>query len=222
MLLTETIKKSTTAIKKHRAATESKQHAEAYGRALAQLAKTTDDIRGTLDRAAAMRECGIVDTPLMDRATRNELLACIDDCGNGVNEITLSPEAVRLLASKGDTVAAQVKLIWKDASKQYSEDTRGYLITIADLSADPARAKELASDMAKLTADDPTVSGIRRLVSDVAEAKQIVAGFSLDPQIEKFLKKVSARQATVADLTPHIMDWLRQKGLTGKLGIRFG
>lgn len=221
MLLTDTINKTTSAIKMRRATIESKQLAEAYGRALAQLAQATESIKGTLDCAVALKESGIVDTPLMDENTRSDLLACIDDCGNGVNEITLSMETVRLLKSKGDAVATQIKIIWKDAAKKYSEGTKGYLSMIGGLSADPKRSKELAENISKLVAGDPTIGGIKSLVSDVAEAKIIVEAFSLNPEIERFLKKVSAQQATVVDLTPNVLAWLKEKNLTSKLRVRF-
>lgn len=221
MLLTETIKNSTSAIKKRRATIESKQHAEAYGKALAQLALATESIKGTLDCAAAMKENGIVDTPIIEEAIRDELLDCINECGNGVQEITLTMEAVRLLKSKGDAVATQIKIVWKDAAGKYSEGTKGYLSMIGGLSADPKRSKELADSIGKLVAGEPTIGGIEKLVSNVAEAKGIVEAFSLNPEIEGFLKKVSAQQATVVDVTPNVLAWLKEKNLTSKLRIRF-
>lgn len=221
MLLTETISKTTSAIKMRRATLESKQLAEAYGKALAQLALATESIKGTLECAIAMKDNGIVDTPLMDETTREDLLASIDDCGNGVNEITLSIETVRLLKSKGDAVSTQIKIIWKDAARKYSEGTKGYLSMIGGLSPDPKRSRELADNIGKLVAGDPTIAGINGLVSDVAEAKKIVEAFSLNPEIERFLKKVSAQQATVVDLTPNVLAWLKEKNLTSKLRVRF-
>lgn len=221
MLLTETIKNSTSAIKKRRATNESKQHADAYAKALAQLARATESINGTLACATAMKDNGIVDTPLMEETVRSELLACINDCGNGVNDITLTIEGVRLLESKGDAVAAQIKVVWKDAARKYSEGTKGYLSMISDLSDDPTHSKELADNIGKLISDDPTIRGIKNLVSDVAEAKKIVETFSLNPEIEKFLKKVSAKQATVVDLTSNVLAWLNEKNLASKLRIRF-
>ena len=53
------------------------------------------------------------------------------------------------------------------------------------------------------------------------EKKKIADEFSLNPEIEVFLKKVSALQATVADLTPDTLTWLKEKNLTSKLKIRF-
>ena len=72
MLLTETIKNSTSAIKKRRATIESKQHAETYARALAQLSQSTGSIKDTLDCANAIKESGIVEAPVIDEATRSD------------------------------------------------------------------------------------------------------------------------------------------------------
>lgn len=221
MLLTETIKNSTSAIKKRRIAIESKQHAETYAKALAQLAQISKHIKGILDCAAVMKEKGIVSAPLMDEPTRSELLTCISDCGNGVSEMQLTLETVRLLKSKGDAVEAQIKIIWRDAAQKYSDGTKGYLSMIGSLSDDPKRAKELADNITQTVAGEPSIKAVNNLVSDVAKARQIADKFSLNPEIEEFLKKVSSQRATVLDLTPNILAWLKEKNLTSKLRIRF-
>ena len=221
MLLTETIKNSTSAIKKRRLVIERKQHTESYAKALAQLAQATEAIKGTLDCATAMMDSGIVNAPLMDEHTRNDLIACINDCGNGVSEMKLTMDAVRLLKTKGDIVAGQIKIVWKDAAEKYAEGSSGYLSMIGELSTDPKRAKELADNIKKAVSTEPTIKGINNLVSDVAEAEKITKAFSLNPEVEGFLKKVSSQQATVFDLTPNVLNWLNEKKLTSKLKIRF-
>lgn len=221
MLLTETIKNSTSAIKKRCLAIESKQHAETYAKALAQLTQATVAIKGALDCATAMMNSGIVNTPLMDEHTRNDLIACINDCGYGVSEMQLTMEAVRLLESKGDAFTAQIKIVWRDATQKYSDGPKGYLSMIGSLSNDPKRAKELTENISKTVSGEPSIKAINSLVSDVVEANQITEQFSLNPKIELFLKKVSSQGATVSDLTPEVLAWLQEKKLTSKLKIRF-
>ena len=216
MLLTETIKNSTSAIKKRRATIESKQHAETYARALAQLSQSTGSIKDTLDCANAIKESGIVEAPVIDEATRSDLRACINDCGNGISEMRLSMDAVRLLK-----FATQIKIVWRDASAKYSDGSKGYLSMIGGLSSNPKRATELADNITKTVAGEPSIKAVKKLVADVSEAKKIADEFSLNPEIEVFLKKVSSLQATVADLTPDILTWLKGKNLTSKLKIRF-
>ena len=92
---------------------------------------------------------------------------------------------------------------------------------IGGLSNDPKRAKELADNIMKIVAGDPSIKAVKSLVTDVAEAKQITEEFSLNAEIESFLKKVSSQSATVFDLTPNVLAWLKEKNLTSKLKIRF-
>ena len=66
-----------------------------------------------------------------------------------------------------------------------------------------------------------SVTSIKKLVADVDEAKRITHGFSLNPEIEAFLQKVSSQQATIVDLTPNVLTWLKEKKLTSKLKVRF-
>lgn len=221
MLLTETIKNSISAIKKHHAVIESKRYAETYAKALAQLVQVTEGIKSTLDCAIVMKERGIVSTPLVDETTRSDLLDCINDCGHGVSEMKLTLEAVGLLKSKGDAIATQIKIVWRDASVKYSDGSKGYLSMIGGLSSDPKRAEELVDTITKTVAGDPSIKAVKSLVADVAEAKKITDEFSLNPEIEDFLKMVSAQRATVFDLTPNILTWLKKKNLTSKLKIRF-
>lgn len=221
MLLTKTINNSIIAVKQHRAAIENKQQADNYSNALNQLSQTIKTMKGTLDCAAAMKESGIVSTTLMDEATRSDLLACIYDCGNGVSEMRLTLETVKLLKSRSEAYAAQVKRAWQESSAKYSAGPKGYLSMIGGLSSNPNRARELTASIERTISGDPSIRAVESLVSYVSEAKQITDAFSLNPEIESFLRAVSSFQATVDDLTPGILTWLHEKQLTNKLKIRF-
>ena len=221
MLLTETIKNSTSAITKRRAAQESKQNAGNYGKALTLLDQTVSVIRVTLEWSEALTTKGIVSSPIMDGDTRDEILECFDACGNGIENMDLTVETVKLLRSKGDAFLTTIRIVWKDASRKYSEGTTGYLSMIAGLSPDPKKARELADSITKAADGDPSMKAIDGLIANVQEAKKITDAFALNPEIEAFLKKVSSQQATVFDLTPNILAWLKEKNLTNKLKLRF-
>ena len=221
MLLTETIKNCTSAINKRRAIIESKQHAETYAKALAQLSQSTKHIKNSIDCATAIKENGIVQTPLIDEDTRSELLACIDDCGNGVAEMSLTMETVRLLKAQGDSLVMHIKMKWQDGAREYSDGPKNYLSIIGSLTSNPKLAKDLADRIDRTVSGNPSIMAVNNLLSDVAEAKQITDQFSLKPEIEDFLKKVSSQQASVLDLTPDIIAWLKEKNLRQKLKIRF-
>lgn len=224
MLLTETIQKSTTAIKLRRNTTDNKAKAESYFKALTQLDQTAKSIENTLQCAIELKAKGIVDEPVIAEEVKTDLLSCIDSCGNGVSpdsEEQLSLATVKLLQSKGDAIAASIKVVWKDAASNYAKGSTGYLSMIGSLTDNPKQAKELVDGINKTTEGDPSIKAISKLVTDVAAAKKITDSFSISPKIESFLKKVSSQQATVADLTPDVTAWLKEKKLMGKLKVKF-
>ena len=224
MLLTETIQKSTTAIKLRRNATDNKAKAESYFKALTQLDQTAKNIESALKCAIEMKSQGIVAEPILVEEVKADLLACIDSCGNGVSpdsEEQLSLDTVKLLQSKGDAIAPSIKVVWKEAASAYAKGPTGYLSMIGSLTDSPKQAKELVDGINKTTEGDPSIKAISKLVTDVAAAKEITEAFSISPKIESFLKKVSPQQATVADLTSDVTAWLKEKKLMGKLKVRF-
>lgn len=224
MLLTDTIQKSTTAIKLRRNATDNKTKAESYIKALKQLDKTANSIESTLKCAIEMKAQNVVLTPVLTEKEKSDLLSCIDSCGNGVSpdsEEQLSLDTIKLLQSKGDAIAASIKVAWKDAANKYAKGSTGYLSMIGSLTDNPKQARELVENINKTAESEPSIKAVTKLVNDVAEAQKITESFSIGPKIESFLKKVSSQQATVADLTPDVTAWLKEKKLMGKLKVRF-
>ena len=171
MLLSETIQKSTTAIKLRRNATDNKAKAESYFKALTQLDQTAKSIEGTLKCAIEMQAQGIVADPILVEDVRADLLTCIDSCGNGVSpdsEEQLSLATVKLLQSKGDAIASSIKVVWKDAASNYAKGSTGYLSMIGNLTDNPKQAKDLVEGINKAGDSDPTIKSISRLLADVA------------------------------------------------------
>lgn len=221
MLLNETIKNSTSAIKTRRATLENKQNAELYTKALFQLAQQNDAIKAILDCAKEMKEKGIVENSVLPKSVRDDLLASVGDCGAAIAEGNLTLDAVKVLQTKGENYASQLRIVWKDAATKYAEGTKGYLAMISGLTQDPRKARELGESITKTVDGSLSINAINKLVADVGEAKAITDAFALSPAIEAFLKKVSTAQATVTDLTPEVMQWLKDKQLLSKLKVRF-
>lgn len=219
MLLTEIIKNSTSAIQRKRTAQESKQSAEAYAHALTQLNTTSEGLKSTLKCVAALKESKLANQPLISEQIRNDLLECTNNCGQSLFDGSLTSEMVVVLKTKSESFSDQMQSEWKKAAQKYAEGTRSYLSMIAGLSSDPKKANELLGKIKKITDGSLSIDAIDSLVDNVAQAKAITDSFSLNGSIEKFLKKVSAGQATVIDLTPEVQKWLSEKHLSGKLKI---
>lgn len=68
----------------------------------------------------------------------------------------------------------------------------------------------------------PTSSkGIDDFLEKVSRGKDIVDNLHLDEEVEKFINKVKMQKATVSDLTPHILEWLKDNNLMNTMKVRF-
>ena len=221
MLLTDKINRCTSAIQRKRVAQENKQSTEAYVSAITQLNATCENLKATIRCASAMKDKGVVTYPLIMEQMREDLLECANNCGQGLYDGTLTTDTVKILKAKSDSFAGQIVVVWKDASSKYAEGIQGYLSLIGGLSSEPKKASNLYDRIGKIVDGRPSVDAIDSLIEYVAQAKAIIDGFALNEHIELFLKKVSNREATVLDLNQEVLDWLRDKHLSGKLKIGF-
>lgn len=221
MLLTDSIKITTTAIQRRRAAQESKQSAATYAAALSKLSLVSESLKNSMSCAETMKEKSIVDHPVMSSQTRDDIVDCINNCGKAISDGELTPDMVSILKAKTDNFSSQILITWKEASVHYSEGTRGYLSMIGGLTDNPNDAAELSKKIRELTEGTVSLKSIDSLVESVSKAKKITDSFSLNSDIELFLKKVSSRQATIRDITPNILKWLTEKNLLDKLRVNY-
>ena len=47
----------------------------------------------------------------------------------------------------------------------------------------------------------------------ISEAKHIISVIDLTDQIQQFLRAISENQATLLDLTPNVLEWIKEKKL---------
>lgn len=221
MLLTNSISNCINALNAKRNAQQDKQAAQKYAAALNALSQASGDLRSLCDVVSKIKDAGIVDQPVWDEGTRDQLLDYVNSCGRGVYEGTLTPDIVNSLKEKTQAVRGAVQVRWTQEAGRYAGGTADYLSMIANLTSDHREANALAERITKNASESPTIKSINQLVTDVAAARAITDEFSLNPNIESFLRKVSKKQATVLDLTPEVLTWLKEKRLMDKLKIRF-
>lgn len=222
MRLSEIIRESTGAIQRKGTAQARVQSSEAYAKALRQLAQVNSRLKRILDCVTAIREKGICTEPLLQEETRDELWESANWCAGSLKESGLTLDMVRLLQTRVDMLEEQLRPAWQAAAQGYAHGAKGYLALIEGFTQDPQQARSLVVRITQAVEQPPSLERVEELVSDVAQAEELTRAFALNPEIEKFLKRVSACQATVADLTPEVMKWLEEKGLSGKLQVRFG
>ena len=220
-MLIDKIDNSIQTINARRSAQDRKISAENYTKALNQLQKTSGDLQTILDCIDLIETNQITSHHIINEDIRNSLRENINSCGEAIYRNELSIEMVKLIQEQVKTLTQLLNAEWKDASLKYSEKTVGYLSLICDLTDSPAQARKLIFSVNEICAAAPNKKSIKGLVDNVNAASKIVDAFSLSPQIELFLKKISNKQATLSDLTPTVLSWLKENRLMNKLKISF-
>lgn len=220
-MITDTINRCISAITQKKATAEKKQSADEFQKALASLSKECQLLSQSLDIIQGMNDNHIANSAFIDVGLKNELLGAIGQFGEGLEGGGLSREKVQVFSSNVKQLSKDLSAAWKDCSSHYAAGISGYLGIIQGLSDNPKEVEDLNARIEKLTANEPSLSSAKKLSADVAQAKEIIAHFSLKPEIEAFLRKVASKQATVKDLSPSVIAWLEDQKLLAKLKIMF-
>ena len=115
-----------------------------------------------------------------------------------------------------------VDITWKEAANDLSNGVENSLASLKGLLQNKQEAEDLLETLQKAKVSIPGSSkAIDTFLENVKRGKGLIDGLHLDEEAEKFIVKVRTQQATVADLSPHIMDWLKENHLTGQIKVRF-
>lgn len=220
-MITDSIQSCISAVKQKQDALRSKQSFEEYQKTLALLSVECQNLERSLDTIDSIEKNKISDMPLLDNGTKTELLEAIDDCGIALENGQLGKESVQVFGSRAKQLQRDLTAAWKVCATHYADSVSGYLGIVQGLTERPKEVADLRDQIIKLASSDPTVVATKRLASDVAQANGIISQFSLKPEIEVFLKKVSSKTATVKDVTPEVLSWLESKKLVDKLRVSF-
>lgn len=128
---------------------------------------------------------------------------------------------VNAISANLKTAQAELAAAWSRDAVTFADGAKGYLTIICGLTDDPKSVRELAKSIGDIMVSPVSRKQINALVSKVDEANKITSNFPLKPEIEVFLKKVSAQRASIADLTPNILEWLREHKLREKFKVNF-
>lgn len=209
------------AIQATKEARNRKQSVDNFARHLITLNGATVGLTAALDSIGALKATGVYTDPILTENAKTSILESLNVCGKLVHEGGLTGVEARQLDSEQKLLGERVSNIWKTASVKYAQGPAGYLSMLGKLTANPTEARELLVTIEDLRNKSVSKSNINKLQKNVEQATAITETFRLQPNIELFLKKVQAGNASVVDLTPNIIAWLQENHLMGRLKIKF-
>lgn len=202
-------------------ATNNKQAAKNFKEQVISLSQCTAQLETLLNIIKAMQAKEITNKAFT-KEIKNSLQDAVDTCGQKTNEHTLDASTVVALKNSIELCRKNAEIAWKEAAEHIAGGVENSLSSLKGLFSDKKAAEDLCEALSKAKVSMPGSSkAIDVFKENVNRGKVLVDGLHLDEEAEKFIIKVRTQQATVSDLTPHIMDWLKQNNLTGRIKVRF-
>lgn len=112
--------------------------------------------------------------------------------------------------------------IKKEWSKQYSTLTNATISTLQVISdIDSEHVSKCMEGIAKGSAWTTSIGDFKTMDHSLSEAKTLINGLGLDPQIIAFLQKMNNGKATVMDLDDNVLRWLKEESLDKRVKLSF-
>lgn len=201
--------------------TNNKQAAKVFKDQVIALSQCTSQLEQLLNLIKAMQEKKI-SSKVFTVEIKDSLQDAVDTCGQKTSDHTLDVSAVTALKNSIELCRKNVDITWKEAANDISNGIENSLSSLKGLMQNKQEAEDLLEALEKAKVSIPgSAKAIDAFLDNVKKGKGMIDGLHLDEDAEKFIVKVRSQQATVADLTPHIMGWLKENNLTGQIKVRF-
>lgn len=202
-------------------AMSNKQAAKAFKDQVIALSQCTSQLEQLLNLIKPMQEKKL-SPKVFTVEIKDSLQDAVDTCGQKTNDHTLDVSAVTALKNAIELCRKNVDITWKEAANNLSNGVENSLTSLKGLIQNKQEAEELLEALQKAKISIPRSSkAIDIFLENVKRGKDLIDGLHLDEETEKFIVKVRTQQATVADLSPHIMNWLKNNNLMDNMKVRF-
>lgn len=202
-------------------ATNNKQATKNFKAQVSSLSQCTLQLEQLLNLIKAIQSKKI-SSKVFTVEIKDSLQDAVDTCGQKTSDHTLDVSTVTVLKSSIELCRKNVEISWKEAANDLSNGVENSLASLKGLLSNKQEAEDILDALRKAKVLLPgSGKAIDTFLDNVKRGKGLIDGLHLDEEAEKFIVKVRIQQATVADLTPHIMDWLKENNLTGQIKVRF-
>lgn len=220
-MILESLQSADSTIKDSVQAENNKQAAKAFKDQVFALSQCTSQLEQLLNLIKAMQDKKI-SSKAFTVEIKDSLQNAVNTCGQKTNDHTLDVSAVTALKNSIELCRKNVDISWKEAANDLSSGVENSLTSLKGLLQNKQEAEELLATIEKAKVTLPgSTKAIDAFLDNVKRGKELIDGLHLDEEAEKFIVKVRTQQATVADLSPHIMDWLEENHLTEQIKVRF-
>lgn len=222
-MILETLKSTNSVMLDSVQATNDKQAAKKFKDQIVTLNRCIIRLERLLNLIRALKEKELA-TGVITSDIKESLQTAVDNCGEKTNDHTLDESTVLALKNTIDLCRTKVDTAWKDIADKKSSTVIDSLNSLKSLLNDKKEAEDILAALTKAKENMPgSAKVIDAFLMNVKRGKKIIDGlhFESDEEVKEFIEKIRMQKATVVDLSPHILTWLQDNGLSGKVKLRF-
>ena len=204
-------------------AARDKQAVENLKVQLSSLSNITTQLEQLLSLMDALKNKGFVEA-IITEESKQTLQDAVDQCGSKVNDRNLEAGTVAALKTAVDLCRNLTETKWKTAAEERSRATIEALTSLRVLLTDKKTADDILDYLNTAVVTMPTTEkALDIFTARLRNGKKIIDDlhFTSDKEIRAFVDKVRGGRATIGDVTPKVLDWLKENRLTDKIRLSF-
>ena len=155
---------------------------------------------------------------------KSSLTQAVDNCGEKTADHSLDEGTVTALKNAITSLRSELDSAWKTVVDGRCTPIIESVTSLRGLLQNKKEADEIIEYLEKVKTTVPiSAGGLDKFLKNTERGKKIVDDlhFDSDPEVKTFIGKVGKQHATVRDLSPHILEWLKNNQLTDKIKLRF-
>lgn len=220
-MILETLQSANSVILDSVQVASNKQAAKVFKTQVIALSGLTPKLEQILNIVAALKDKEI-SSSVISQEVKDALQTAVDNCGMKTSEHTLDEGTVSALKNAINLCNATVESCWKEAISGNATEVIDSLTSLRSLLQNKKEADEILEVLEKAKITLPSsIKSIDTYLKNIGRGKEIIDALHLDPETESFVQKVRTQKATLNDLTPHILEWLKANNLMTQMKVRF-
>lgn len=204
-------------------AVNNKQAAQNFKKQVETLNAYLSQLEHLLNFLTVMKKKNLA-TGVISVDIRNTLQDAVDRCGEKTYDHTLDIGTVTALKNAVELCRNSINSAWKDIADKECGAVIEDLTSLRGLLDNKKEADEILEYLNNAKVNMPASEKVlESFIIRVDKGKKIVDGlhFEANPEAKSFINKVRLQKATVEDLSPHILEWLKDNHLSDKIKLRF-
>ncbi|WP_019680699.1 hypothetical protein [Ruminococcus flavefaciens] len=132
------------------------------------------------------------------------------------NSKAVNPDSFR---KKCDSFIVEITTEWLEYYKKAHHELLSGLNIMIPVHSNPMIVRNCVANIKKCEKWPLTVDAVNSYLNAKQQANELLMEMHFDDDIKLFLQKVTLRTATLADLTPQILEWINTENIADKISL---